>query len=82
MVTIVKHEPTGKKYVLIGTGYGAYKTGKPPVFVANRLPVEDSGTIKMASVSNEKGEIFWLPTDELIIVEINGMSPEQILTGS
>jgi hypothetical protein len=79
MVTIVKHINTGKKYILIGAGFAAYKTSKPPTFIANRLPKSDEEEISMVAVCDENGEIEWLSTDEFKVVKVDGNSPLNIL---
>ena len=35
MATIVRHNATGKNYCLLGTGFGAYQSKKPNMFLGN-----------------------------------------------
>jgi hypothetical protein len=50
MATIVQSKRDGKNYVLLGTGFGAYKATRPGVFFGNLIPDEDEGQITMAAV--------------------------------
>lgn len=79
MLTIVKQITTDKNFILIGTGFAAYKTSKPSTFIANRVPKADQGEIPMVAVCDESGEITWMKTDEIKIVEIDGTLPLNIL---
>ena len=38
MAIIVRYKPNGENYVLLGTGFGAYKSTRPGVFFCNLLP--------------------------------------------
>jgi len=72
MATIVKHKESGKLFVLIGTGYGAYKAMLPGVFGGSLFPQEESAEIPLAAVSDRYGNILWMLTEELQVVEVDG----------
>ncbi|MFE5323670.1 hypothetical protein ACFQ88_33795 [Paenibacillus sp. NPDC056579] len=72
MATIVKHKQSGKTYVLIGTGYGAYKAMLPGVFGGSLFPQEESAEIPLAAVSDRYGNMVWMLTEELLVVEVDG----------
>ncbi|WBW95686.1 hypothetical protein [Oceanirhabdus sp. W0125-5] len=79
MLTIVKQIATDKNFILIGTGYGAFKTSNPSTFRVNRLPKADEGVIPMVAVCDDNGVIKWMKTKEIKIVNINGNLPINIL---
>ena len=79
LLTIVKQIANDKKFILIGTGFGAFKTSNPSTFRVNRLPKPDEGVIPMVAVCDENGEIKWMKTNEIKIVNIDGNSPINIL---
>ncbi len=81
MATIVKHRRTAGRYVLLGTGFGAYKATRPGVIFGNLLPAEDAGEVTMAAVCDADGRIGWTASDDLQVVEIEGRSPADILNG-
>ena len=79
MATIVKHKDTGEKYVLLGTGFGAFKATRPGIFFGNLLPQEESGELTMVAVCDRDGRIGWIHSEELTVVEIDGMAPSWII---
>jgi len=79
MAIIVRHKNDGKIYVLIGTGYGVYKSATPSFLGGNLFPNEEKGEIPVAAVTDEKGEIQWFHTDELKVIEIDGVEICEVL---
>lgn len=75
MATIVVHKRSGTRYVLIGTGYGAYKSQLPGVFGGSVFPREETGEIPLAAVSDKAGNIRWMLTDELVVAKVDGHPP-------
>lgn len=80
MSTIVLHKPTNRKYILIGTGYE--KQNK----VDNMEPLYGSlhrskigQAMEMAALCDSSGQIRFFPSDELVVLEIDGVSPAQII---
>lgn len=73
MAIIVRHRKTNKKYILLGTGFGAFKAVRPSFFGGNLLPHEEEGIIKMISVSDKNGNINWFYSDNLQVVEVDGI---------
>ena len=80
MATIVRYKRDGKKYILLGTGFGAYKATRPGVFFGNLLPNEEQGQITMVAVCDIDGNIRWTHSDELTVVEVDGDSPSALLS--
>ena len=81
MATIIQSKKTGKKYVLLGTGFGAFKATRPGVFLGNLMPEEEEGQITMVAVCDGEGKIRWAQSDDLVVVEVDGSSPGEILSG-
>jgi hypothetical protein len=81
MATIVQSKRNGKKYVLLGTGFGAYKSTRPGVFFGNLVPDEQQGQITMAAVCDKDGNVRWTHSDDLTVVEVDGSSPAVLLSG-
>ena len=38
MATIMEHRESGNRYILLGTGYGAYKSSRPSRVFGNLIP--------------------------------------------
>lgn len=78
MATIVLHQKSGKRLILLGTGYGAFKSSRPSFFGGNLFPNEEEGQMALASVCDRNGRIEWVYSDELVVVEIDGEKVENI----
>lgn len=50
MGIIVRDKKTHRKYILLGTGFGAYKAVRPSFFGGNLMPHEEEGTIATVAV--------------------------------
>lgn len=78
MSVIVKNKSTQKKYILLGTGFGAYKAIRPSLIGGNLLPHEEEGMIKVVAVCDYKGDINWINSDNLQVIEIDGIKISEI----
>jgi len=79
MATTVRHIESGEKYVLLGTGFGAFKATRPSLFFGNWAPAEEAGQVTMVAVCNNQDQIGWVHSDELQVVEVDGKSPTELL---
>lgn len=79
MATLVKNKKNGRVYILIGTGYGAYMATRPSLLGGNLFPREDKGQYALAAICNEKGDINWVYTDDLKVIEVDGVKIEDVL---
>ena len=79
MAVLVEHKDSGKCYVLVGTGFGAFKALRPHKFLGNLSQYEEEGEIALVSVCNRKGEIVWFYSDDLRVVNIDGETPGKLL---
>lgn len=79
MATIVQHKPSGEHYVVIGTGYGAWAAVRPSVLSGGGIARVNTGSAPLIAVVGEKGEIGWLPTDEVTVITVDGKSPHEHL---
>ena len=77
MATIVEQESTGKRFILLGTGFGAYQSEERTYWFGIRQKTK--GRIAVAAVCDREGMIGWIPTEELTVVAIDGMSPAKAL---
>ena len=71
MATIVQHNESGKRYVLLGTGFGAYKSTMPG-FLGRMAPVVDDALLPMVCVCNKRGKIGWYESTEVRVMEVDG----------
>lgn len=82
MATIVLHKPTGKHYVLIGTGFGAFSSRSSSFLGGDLFPNEEYGEIQTAALSDAEGCIIWLPTENLQVLKVDGKHPGEFLEQS
>lgn len=73
MATIVQNTDNGSKYFLIGTGLGLYKATMPSFFGGNLFPKEEEGVVKSVVVCDSTGRIFFLESNKLKVIEIDGV---------
>lgn len=79
MATIVTDSRNNKKYILIGTGYGMHKSlteDASDFFSFYKRKNRDRRTI---CVSDEKGEIFWLLSRDIVVHSVDGVKPSELL---
>ena len=79
MAIIVRHIPTGNEYLLIGTGLGIDKNLLSPRLLRNLLSEEGGGDVQRVALCDPNGQIFWLPSSEVIVTEIDGQQPGDLL---
>lgn len=77
--TIVQHKTTGKRFVLLGAGFGAYQSKKPNWFFGDLMADTDEGQYLMVCVCNEHGEVGWLKSSTVKVVSVGGCSVEELL---
>ncbi len=78
MATIVKHNQTGKRYYLLGTGFGVFQSSKPNVFLGNLLADVEEGEYALVCVCNSKGEVLWLDATQVTVVSIDGQNIQEL----
>jgi len=79
MATIVKLRDSDRHGILVGVGYGMFKSSRPGMFFGDLAPTEKSGDSQMAAISTATGEILWCPSKDLTIVSIDGKAPSDHL---
>ena len=79
MATIVKVNDSDLHGILVGVGYGMFKSARPNMLFGDLLPSEKSGNSQMAAVSTAQGKILWCESERLTIVSIDGKKPGEHL---
>lgn len=78
MTTIVKHKRTGNEYILLGINGEVDKTN-PSRFISELFTQEKSELSCSATVCDVQGNIFLAYIDDLVVTEIDGKKPAEIL---
>jgi len=76
MAIIIQHIISGEKAVLIGTGFGAFSALRPSMFWGNLDPQKESGTVGAVCVCDKRGNIRWVKSKSIRVVEIDGKPPQ------
>ena len=78
MPTIVNDNLRNRKYVLIGTGFGASKTARPNPLYPSTITTNSES--ELVAVADQNGQISWLPSMQLTVVSVDGFSCRQLLS--
>ncbi|MGL5940447.1 MAG: hypothetical protein ACRC2S_08685 [Waterburya sp.] len=78
MTTIVRHKRTGNEYILLGIN-GEINKVNPSRFINDLFNQEKSEVACSATVCDFRGNIFLVYIDDLIVIEIDGKKPTDIL---
>lgn len=79
MAIIVRLKDSDKHAVLVGVGYGMFKSARPNILFGDLLPSVKSGESEMAAVSTATGDILWWPSADFTVVSIDGEPPSKHL---
>ena len=79
MVTVVRHRKTGNEYILLGIN-GEGNKATPSRFISELFAQEKSEVSTSATVCDVRGNIFLAYIDDLIVTEIDGIEPANILS--
>lgn len=79
MATIVRHKGTGEKYVLLGSGFGAYQSKKPNWFFGDLIADTDEGQYAMVCVCNLEGKIGWMESSQVVVDSVDGQPVQSLL---
>ncbi|GKX31951.1 hypothetical protein SH1V18_44310 [Vallitalea longa] len=75
---IVKDKRTNKNYILLGTGFGAYKAVRPSLLGGNFIPHEEEGTVETVAVCDKFGDISWHESSDLQVIKVDGIEIRDI----
>lgn len=79
MAVKVKYKKNGEIYLLLGVGYGAYKSQFAGTYIQSFQPETEQGEVTMVAVCNREGEIRWADSGEFTVLEVDGVSPADAL---
>ena len=79
MATVVNHNPTGRRYVLVGAGFGAFQSKKPNWLLGDLMADTTEGQHAMACVCDEAGRLRWVESAQLTVISVDGDSPSKLL---
>ena len=78
MTIIVKHRRTGNEYIVLGIN-GEVDRVNPSRFISELFTQEKSEISCSVTVCDVRGNIFLAYIDDLVVTEIDGVKPAEIL---
>ncbi len=78
MATIIRHKENGQKYVLIGSGFGAFQSKKPHWFFGNLQSDTEEGQYAMVCVCDSAGNIGWLESSDVVVETVDGQPVQSL----
>lgn len=78
MTTIVRHRKTGNEYILLGINGDTSKTN-PSRFISEFFAQEKAEVSYSATVCDAGGNLFLAYIDDLVVIEIDGHKPGELL---
>ena len=79
MMIVVKHKRTENDYILLGISGLGEKNNHSPRFLTDLFNQENSEPSNLMAVCDARGNIFLADIKDLIILEIDGKKPSEIL---
>jgi hypothetical protein len=79
MAIIVQHLPTGNEYIFLGVSGGESKNILPTKMLGDFFASDDADKSRSVTVCDDQGRIIWFPLTEIIVVEVDGQKPEELL---
>lgn len=72
MATIVEDIESGKNYVLLGSGFGAFQSKKPNWFMGDLMADMEEGQYAMVCISDSEGNIGWIESSQVRVKSVDG----------
>lgn len=79
MATLVTHQEKGGTYVLLGSGFGAFRTSRPSAFFGSLAPTEGGREMPVVLICDHAGKVGWVNSADIEVVTIDGLTPADIL---
>lgn len=78
MATIVEHQKSGNRYILVGSGFTISKisSSNSPLTLTK---TEEEEHYHLMAVCDRRGLIRWFYADDLIVIEIDGKKPTELI---
>ncbi len=81
MTTIVQHVPSGKHYILLGAGFGAWATARPNRLLGDLFATDKNGQTRVLCLCDAEGRVEWAFADRVRVVRVDGVAPGEALGG-
>jgi hypothetical protein len=79
MAIILQHLSTKNEYIFLGVSGGEGKSLLPKKMLGDFFSSEESDRSRSITVCDDQGRILWFPVSEMIVVEVDGQKPDELL---
>lgn len=79
MATKVPHKKSGKTYLFLRTGYGAFRAMAMASTLHALNPEIDEGEIGMIAACDSHGKVHWIDHRLVEVIELDGLEPRELL---
>lgn len=78
MAIIVEHKKSRNRYILVGTGFGIYKSSRNNT-AWELIKMEEEDHLHLVAACDHNGEIKWFYSEDLIVIEVDGALPDDLI---
>lgn len=78
MATVVKHTDSRNKYILLGSGFGAYQSNKPNLLFGEYMFDIDEGQYAMVCVCDSEGKVGWIESSNVVVETVDGQAVQSL----
>lgn len=79
MATIVEFTGNGQNYILLDSGFGAYRSTKPNAIFGNWVSDTEAGHEAMACLCDHTGQIGWVESAAVRVISVDGVPVGNLL---
>jgi hypothetical protein len=79
MAIIVQHLVTGNEYLFLGVSGGEVRNLLPTKMLGDLFSSAEPDKSRSVTVCDDRGRILWFPVSEVIIIEVDGQKPDELL---
>jgi hypothetical protein len=79
MATIVRLKSADKHFIVLGAGFGMFRTASASPVLGGLFPHKKGGEEELLAVTDEEGHAGFLPIGDVVVVSVDGESPADIL---
>ena len=80
MATVVRDTQTGARFVLLGSGFGAFQSKKPNWILGDLMADTTEGKFALVCVCDESGRVFWVDSSRIQVESVDGQPAHAILS--
>ena len=78
MATVVRHTESGRRFVLLGSGFGAFQSKKPNWLLGDLLSDTEEGQYAMVCVCSREGIIGWMESSQVVVESVDGQPVQSL----